>query len=97
MAADSAAIWPVAGPLAVEMVFTVKKPQSAPKRTRTWPITRPDLSKYVRAAEDALTDAGAIHDDSQIVIIHAYKTYPQEHPRALSCPGLVAALWTVTA
>jgi crossover junction endodeoxyribonuclease RusA len=45
-------------------------PASRPKRTRSagqaWHTTRPDLSKLIRSTEDALTDAGLIHDDARI-------------------------------
>lgn len=34
-----------------------------------------DLSKHIRAIEDALTDAGVWRDDSQVVSIEAYKLW----------------------
>src|SRR5690348_16047198 len=49
---------PIDGPVIVRMVFTLPKPASAPKRRRTWPDKKPDLSKLARSTEDALTDAG---------------------------------------
>ena len=70
------------GPLAVKMVFYLARPQghytkvserlsrSAPRR----PVTRPDLSKYVRAVEDACTSI-VWRDDSQIVTQVAQKFY----------------------
>lgn len=78
---------PMDGPLAAEMVFTVRKPVSAPKRRRTWPDRMPDLSKLVRATEDALVDAGAIVDDARIVELHTAKRYPGEGEHALGSPG----------
>jgi crossover junction endodeoxyribonuclease RusA len=63
------------GPLRVSMVFTLKKPLSAPKRKRTWPDKKPDLSKLVRSTEDALVTAGLIADDARIVELTAQKIF----------------------
>jgi Holliday junction resolvase RusA-like endonuclease len=68
---------PLAGPLAVAMVFILRRPKahyrtgrnahllrdSAPIR----PLGAPDLSKLARATEDALTDAVLWFDDAQVV------------------------------
>lgn len=81
---------PMEGPLIVRMVFTVPKPKSAPKRKRSWPVTRGsgDLSKLVRATEDALQAAGIISDDSCIVeYSRVAKVYPGEDNEALDIPG----------
>src|SRR3546814_13564041 len=54
---------PLDGPLLVRMVFTLPKPMSAPKRRRTWPDKKPDLSKLIRPTEAApkdQTDAGSV-------------------------------------
>lgn len=49
--------------------------------TRKHHTVKPDLSKIVRAVEDSLTDAGAIHDDSQIVAYPGTaKRYADECP-----------------
>ena len=32
---------PMDGPIAAQIIFTLPKPKSAPKRTRTWPDRRP--------------------------------------------------------
>lgn len=77
------------GPLNVHMIFTVPKPKSAPKRTRSWPDRKPDLSKLVRSTEDALTDAGVWEDDARIVRLVASKCYPGEGTDALHIPGAV--------
>lgn len=80
---------PFDGPLRVRMVFTLAKPKSAPKRRRTWPQTKPDLSKLLRSTEDALTDAGLWRDDSLVVDYgRAAKVYPGEDPEALDRPGV---------
>jgi Holliday junction resolvase RusA-like endonuclease len=77
------------GPLIVSMVFTMRKPTGAPKRRRTWPDRTPDLSKLIRATEDALTDAGLIADDARIVeYARAAKVYPGEDGESLDTPGV---------
>ena len=83
--------WLVVGdvPIETDITITVPKPKSAPKRRRTWPITRSstDLDHHVRAVHDALSRAGAFGDDSQVVETKARKVYPGEHPLALGEPG----------
>lgn len=77
------------GPVVARMVFTMPKPKSAPKRRRTFPMTKPDLSKLIRSTEDALTDSGLIADDARIVeYSRAAKVYPGEDPEALDAPGV---------
>lgn len=78
---------PIEGPVAAALIFTVPKPASAPKRTHTWPVRRPDLDKLIRSTLDAITDSGAIRDDAQIVELTAAKRYPGEGPHALTTPG----------
>jgi crossover junction endodeoxyribonuclease RusA len=76
------------------MVFTLPKPSSAPKRTRTWPMRYPDLSKLLRSTEDALTTAGVWADDARVIEYrHLAKVYPGEHPDALDAPGAVIRVW----
>lgn len=87
--------WPLIGPIAIELVFTVPKPKSAPKTRRTWPIVKPDVDKLARALLDAATYAGMIGDDSQVVELHAYKVYPSETRRALRQPGVVGTVYLV--
>lgn len=83
--------WIIAGdvPIETDITLTVVKPKSAPKRRRTWPITRSstDLDHHIRAVHDALSKAGAFGDDSQVVETKARKVYPGEHPLALTEPG----------
>ena len=82
-------------PVVVQMVFTMPKPASAPKRRRTWPARMPDLSKLVRSTEDALTDAGIWRDDARVVTCVATKVYPNEHPYSLASPGAVIHIWRI--
>lgn len=80
---------PLDVPLMVRMVFTLPKPQSAPKRRRTHPCRTPDLSKLARSTEDALTTAGLWRDDARVVeYTRLAKVYPGEDPEALSSPGV---------
>jgi len=86
-----AAGWPLLGPLAVDLCFTMRKPVSAPKGRRTWPIVYPDLDKLCRAVFDVgklIQPTPLWHDDSQVVDLHAWKVYPLETPRALRAPAV---------
>ncbi|MDT0381384.1 RusA family crossover junction endodeoxyribonuclease [Streptomyces sp. DSM 42041] len=95
--APAGQVAPLDGPLSVEVVFTVRKPASAPKRRITWPTTRDsgDLDKLLRSTFDALTDAGAIADDSRVVEVTARKVHPGEGLDALAEPGAVIRIWTL--
>jgi Holliday junction resolvase RusA-like endonuclease len=89
---------PLDGPLVAHMVFTLRKPASAPKRRRTWPDRTPDLSKLARATEDALVDAGVIADDARIVeYARLAKVFPGEDMHALHTPGVRIQIWRMTA
>ena len=79
-------------PLRVRMVFTLPKPASAPKRRQTWPMRTPDLSKLVRATEDAITSAGLWQDDARVVECVSAKRYPGEGEQALASPGCVITI-----
>lgn len=68
------------GPLELSVIFTVPRPKShygarglrpsAPQH----PTVRPDVTKLLRAVEDACT--GVVwRDDAQVVTQHAYKVY----------------------
>lgn len=80
---------PLDGPIRARMVFTLPKPASAPKRRRTWPDRKPDLSKLLRSTEDALVESGIIVDDARIVSFSRLeKVFPGEDPEALDAPGV---------
>jgi Holliday junction resolvase RusA-like endonuclease len=68
------------GPLELSVIFTVPRPKShygarglrpsAPE----YPTVRPDVTKLLRALEDACT--GIVwRDDAQVIAQHAYKEY----------------------
>lgn len=86
---------PLEGPLLVDITHTVAKPKSAPKRKVTFPVTRSsgDVDKLARNALDALTDAKAFGDDSQVLEVRSRKTYPGQHPDALDEPGAVIRIF----
>lgn len=90
---------PLDGPLSVEVIFTVRKPASAPKTRVTWPTTRDsgDIDKLLRSTFDALTTAGAIADDSRIVEVVTRKVFPGEGLDALGQPGAVIRVWRLAA
>lgn len=77
------------GPIVVEMIFTLRKPISSPKRRRSWPDRTPDLSKLVRSTEDALTDAGVWADDARVVSCRALKCFPCEDESRQTVPGVI--------
>lgn len=88
---------PLDGPLLVSMVFTVRKPASAPKRRRTWPDRMPDLSKLCRSTEDALTTAGAWRDDARVIEYgRLAKVFPGEDRDALDRIGAVIRIWLIS-
>ncbi len=75
--------------LDVMMVFTFLRPASVKRSKRSHPSVYPDLSKIVRATEDALTDAGVWCDDALVVKLQALKTYQNEAYWALDRAGCV--------
>jgi Holliday junction resolvase RusA-like endonuclease len=58
---------PLDVPLSVGMMFVLARPRTV---RRPHPSVTPDLSKLVRAVEDALTDAGVWRDDALVVRYH---------------------------
>jgi Holliday junction resolvase RusA-like endonuclease len=82
---------PLDEPVKVEVTFTMKKPMSAPKRRRIFPVSAPDVDKLLRAVLDALTASGVIRDDSRVVETVARKVFPGEHMFSLPTPG--AIIW----
>jgi len=93
------------GPLGASFVFTFPIPGSHLRknghRRSMYPegkITKPDLSKLVRACEDSLTDADVWEDDSQLIRIEAVKQYEytpakQDTEGRGPEPGVVVEVW----
>lgn len=83
------------GPVAVRMIFTLAVPASAKPGAR--PAVMPDVSKLVRATEDALVDAGVLADDKLIVEYdRVAKVYPNWDPESLDRPGAVVKIRRLT-
>jgi Holliday junction resolvase RusA-like endonuclease len=90
-------------PLALNVTFTVARPASHWRTGKhshllrpsapADPIARPDLDKLIRSTMDALTDSGAISDDSRVIYVSAVKAYPGANLDALDSPGCVLRLW----
>jgi len=77
------------GPLVAEIVFTLAKPKSAPKRRQSWPDKKPDIDKILRAVLDAMTTAGVYTDDARIVSLGRLdKVFPGEGEHSLPVPGV---------
>jgi crossover junction endodeoxyribonuclease RusA len=53
--------------------FVLRRPVSTPKRTTPPAVKKPDIDKLGRAVLDAITSAGVIGDDSQVVSLMATK------------------------
>lgn len=60
-------------PVHLSAVFLLPRPRR--HKAGEWHAKRPDLSKLLRAIEDALVDAGVLADDSRITSIDASKLY----------------------
>jgi Holliday junction resolvase RusA-like endonuclease len=80
-------LFQIAGPIVMEVTFTLRKPKGARRNAK--PDKYPDLSKVVRATEDALTDVGVWEDDARVVECLSRKVFPGEHKDALPAPGAV--------
>lgn len=67
-AADAhAGHFPAGMPVRVVVYFSMRRPTTAPKRRRTWPIgRRNDVDKLLRSTFDALTAAAVFPDDGQV-------------------------------
>jgi Holliday junction resolvase RusA-like endonuclease len=86
----------LAGPVRADITFTMPKPVNAPKRRRTYPAVSPDLDKLERSTYDAITAAKAWEDDGRVIESHSRKVYPGEHTDALTQPGAIIRLYTLT-
>jgi Holliday junction resolvase RusA-like endonuclease len=63
---------PLEGALKVTLIFSIIKPKSKPKKVLYW-TTRPDIDNFIKLL-DSLNGVFWL-DDSQIVELHAKKTY----------------------
>jgi len=88
---------PMEGPVHLDVTFFLPRPKTAPKRI-TEPAKLPDLSKLVRALEDALTSAGVWRDDAQVIHVEARKAVAagiHDPEGAAWIPGAVVTAYEV--
>lgn len=78
----------ITGPVVVDIVFSLKKPASAPKKRKTYPDRKPDIDKLARSTCDALVTAGVIEDDARIVELRLMKVFAGE-VCGIDVPGAV--------
>lgn len=81
---------PLTGPLSLRITFYLPRPKGHYGTGRNSHLVRPgapavpaaapDLSKLLRATEDAMTDAGLWGDDGQVVICAVAKRYADDRP-----------------
>jgi Holliday junction resolvase RusA-like endonuclease len=95
LASDSEPVFPVLDPVSVVCNFTWPKPAAAPKRRKTYPVSRPDSDKLARAILDSLGFAGVYKDDSQVIDLRSTKSYPNEGPWALHVPGVKVTVYRI--
>lgn len=65
------------GPVAVDLMFVLKRPASTPKRRTPAAVKKPDLDKLARAVLDAIGSAGVWRDDAQVVALVSGKRLAQ--------------------
>jgi len=75
---------PMHQPVAVAVIFRLKRPPSLPRKV-IFHSRKPDLDKLVRATLDALTTCGLLADDGQVCRLSSAKRYakPGEDTGAL--------------
>lgn len=80
------------GPLRVQMVFIFPRPKSRRRADRH--DRQPDLSKLIRATEDAITTGGGWADDARVVeYVDTRKCYTDEIPFPAVHSGAVVRVW----
>jgi Holliday junction resolvase RusA-like endonuclease len=74
--ANSEGVKPFPQGVALSMVvsFHLSRPASVSAKKRPYPVCKPDLDNYIKAAKDGLKGI-AWHDDSQVIRISAEKRY----------------------
>lgn len=82
----------------LEIHFWFPRPKSVSVKKRPHFTTKPDLSKLVRGAEDALNGV-LFKDDSQVVVIAASKRYVDDGPAgaAITVEEITGPVWALLA
>jgi Holliday junction resolvase RusA-like endonuclease len=94
-------------PVAVAMVFAFARPKSHYRTGRNSHLLKddapirpsgpPDLSKLIRAAEDALTEAAVWRDDARVVeYLRLAKVWAGEDPDGPQIPGVDIRVWRMS-
>jgi Holliday junction resolvase RusA-like endonuclease len=79
---------PIAEPVAVEVIYYLPRPKTAPKRV-IFPAKKPDKDKLDRAIYDALTQAGVWVDDALNIASYTEKKFATpDNP-----PGAEITIW----
>lgn len=89
----------IAGPVGIEVTFTMERPPSVPAGKRAWPHVRGsnDIDKLARCVLDGLQDSQVFTDDSQVCELIARKAYVDTPgcPDRMDRPGAVIRLWVI--
>lgn len=80
MAARGAGKRPAEGPVELNLIFALPRPQRLAKRNTPPHVTRPDIDKLARAVLDALKGI-AFEDDGQVVRVVMAKRYHEADDR----------------
>lgn len=88
----------IEGPVQVDILFTLPRPKKywGKRHKNAWPAVKPDGDKLLRATWDALTQLGAIEDDSRIVKWSGEKHY-EGSDYGMATPGAVIQIAAVGA
>jgi Holliday junction resolvase RusA-like endonuclease len=83
---------PLDGPLISQYVFIMPRLAGHPKTKdgNRWPWKGLDLDKLIRAANDALVDAGVVQDDSRPCI---YDRPMKQYASLTETPGVLVRVW----
>lgn len=80
---------PLEGAVGLRVDFVVPRPKSVSEKRRPHAICKPDVDKYLRLLQDALT--GVLYvDDAQVVRVAVEKSYGDD-------PGVHVRVWEIEA
>jgi Holliday junction resolvase RusA-like endonuclease len=80
---------PLDGAVGIDATFVVQRPKSVSEKKRPHAVCKPDVDKYLRLLQDALT--GVLYvDDAQVVRVQMAKVYGED-------PGVQVRVWEIGA